>query len=221
LRTVRAKICGIKSEEDLKAAIYSGAHAIGYNFYQKSIRFIDPFLANRLNQNAPPGITAVGVFANATEAEIINVLKFFPELQYLQLHGQLPDFGVLGSRRWIAVAGADKDCSKDFLQKEISRLCDIKPSPCALVVDSKIEGLMGGTGVVGPWDVIKQCDIPVPLILAGGINPENVKTAIQKVQPFMVDTASGVESSPGAKCPEKIQRFMKNVIESNLELFAD
>jgi len=221
LRTVRAKICGIKSEEDLKAAIYSGAHAIGFNFYQKSIRFVDPFVANKLNHKMPPGMTSIGVFADATSSEIKDVLKCFPELNYLQLHGQLPDFGVLGSRRWIAVAGAGKDCSKDFLQKEISRLCDIKPSPCAIVVDSKIEGLMGGTGVVGPWDVIKECDIPVPLILAGGINPENVKTAIRRVQPFMVDTASGVESSPGAKCPEKIQRFMKNVIESNLELFAD
>ena len=221
MRTVRAKICGIKSEEDLKAAIYSGAHAIGFNFYQKSIRFVDPFVANSLNQKIPPGMTSIGVFADATSSEIKDVLKFFPELNYLQLHGQLPDFGVLGSRRWIAVAGAGKDCSKVFLQNEISRLCDIKPSPCAIVVDSKIEGLMGGTGVVGPWDVIKECVIPVPLILAGGLNPENVKTAIRKVQPFMVDTASGVESSPGAKCPEKIQRFMKNVIESNLELFAD
>ena len=217
MRTVRAKICGIKSEEDLKAAIYSGAHAIGFNFYQKSIRFVDPFVANSLNQKIPPGMTSIGVFADATSSEIKDVLKFFPELNYLQLHGQLPDFGVLGSRRWIAVAGAGKDCSKVFLQNEISRLCDIKPSPCAIVVDSKIEGLMGGTGVVGPWDVIKECVIPVPLILAGGLNPENVKTAIRKVQPFMVDTASGVESSPGAKCPDKIQRFMKNVIESNLE----
>lgn len=209
---VRIKICGIRSVTDLKTAILAGADAIGLNFYRQSIRYIQPDKTKELIRQTPPGVTLVGVFANASIGDLQDVLNFAPEIQCFQFHGNLPNLDLLQGRQWIGVVSASRETSVLELQKEIESLMGKAIPPSAILVDTKIEGLLGGTGVVGPWNVISQCTFPVPLILAGGLNPINIQQAIQTVKPYMVDVASGVESSPGVKCPQKMTSFAEQVI---------
>ncbi len=207
----RIKICGITSAEDALFAAQCGADAVGLNFYDKSPRFIDFASANRIVTALPEGIIKVGVFVNAPSSQIIDSFDRLP-LDLIQLHGdEPPDFvGQLGGRpcvRSFRVKRGGLESVRRFLEK-----CErINCRPAAILIDAFDPDHYGGTGQVGDWDELanKRSKLgSTQLVLAGGLSPANVAKAIRAVRPSAVDTASGVESSPGKKDRELVKAFV-------------
>lgn len=206
------KICGIKTLEDALAAIEAGADLLGFNFYPKSPRFITPQacagITSILRQRFP-AIVLVGVFVNAPASEIRAVLEA-ASLHRAQLHGDEPpelleELGPLAFKAVRLRAGSDTAAQiAPYLR------CSASLAP-ALLVDSSVSGLYGGSGQVGDWNAAARLARQSPLLLAGGLTPENVSEAIRVVQPWGVDTASGVESAPGVKDAEKMRKFVQQV----------
>jgi phosphoribosylanthranilate isomerase len=197
------KICGITRAQDARAAVRFGAHALGFVFYAGSPRNIGAERAAELVKELPPFVTTVGLFVNPAASEVKSVLKRV-RLDLLQFHGdEPPDFCTQFSTPYIKAlrvkAGVD-------LLQYAQRYATAR----GLLLDAFIEGTHGGTGAVFDWTLIPR-DLPLPVILSGGLNPANVAAAIRAVAPCAVDVSSGVEASPGIKDPQKIAAFMKEV----------
>jgi len=202
LRT-RVKICGITRTEDALVAAGLGVDAIGLVFYKKSPRHIDAEQAKAIVTALPPFVTTVGLFMDARPDDIAAVVKLV-KLDCLQFHGdECPaDCGQYGLPYIKAVAMQD---GIDYALYTASY-----PDAAGFLLDSHRRGQAGGTGKTFDWAQIpKKQDRP--LILAGGLTPENVAEAISQVQPYGIDLSSGVESSPGVKDAAKIQNLMKEV----------
>lgn len=218
----RLKFCGFTRELDIENAIQAGASAIGLNFVVKSKRYIDPSRGVRLSQIAAGRIQRVGVFANATPLEVAEVVGIC-ELDAIQLHGsegldwfeeaqQLPGLRGLPLIRALAYRGGIDD---PFLAAWSSQANDQHSPVSAILVDAYDANLMGGTGKTVRWDLLfprprafyagKSAGLvvahatPAPLILAGGIDRNNVAEACRLAQPDGIDLASGIESEPGIK----------------------
>ena len=197
----RVKICGITRPEDARVAAEFGVDAIGLVFYPKSPRYVDAEQAKIIIAALPPFVTTVGLFMDADD--IASVVKSV-SLDLLQFHGdECPaDCGQYGLPYIKAVAMQD---GIDYALYTASY-----PDAAGFLLDSHSTGQAGGTGKTFDWSQIpKKQD--KPLILAGGLTPENVAEAISEVQPYGVDLSSGVESSPGVKDAAKIQNLMKEV----------
>ncbi len=216
----KIKICGLKTLPDALAAIEAGADMLGFNFYPKSPRCIAPEtcrkIASVLRQKRPE-IVLVGVFVNSSVSEIRSILET-AQLHLAQLHGDEPPemLAELGPRAFKAIR-LSSDSSVD--NHPFIRSYPLTPSVYpflsvanpALLADASVPGLYGGSGVTADWDAAAQLAKQIPLLLAGGLTPENVAEAIARVQPWGVDVASGVESAPGVKDPAKIQAFVQAV----------
>lgn len=208
----KIKICGIKTLPDALAAIEAGADMLGFNFYPKSPRCLEPAncaeITSVLRKNFPH-ITLVGVFVNTAVSEIRAILQT-AHLHLAQLHGdETPEMLTeLGPIAFKAIR-LSSDLS---VEKSVYPFCRRQSvdNP-ALLVDASVPGLYGGSGVTADWSAAAQLAKRIPLLLAGGLTPENVAEAIARVQPWGVDTASGVESVPGVKDPAKMQAFVKTV----------
>lgn len=206
----RVKICGITNAEDAQQAISAGADAIGLNFYPHSRRFLDPRRAAFV-KSLPNAAVKVGVFVNSPLAEVREIASSLG-LDFVQLHGdespeavaELADLGVIRAFR-LGAAGW-KPC-REYLDR-----CErLEAMPRAILIDAFRDGEYGGTGHSPDWSIVRQYrefEIKVPLILAGGLRPENVDEAIHTAQPDAVDTASGVESAPGKKESSKVTAFV-------------
>ncbi len=198
------KICGITRLEDAIAAADLGARALGFNFYKKSKRYIQPEKAVEIIEHLPGHILKVGLFVNSPEDEIENINSRL-DLDLLQFHGdETPEF----CKKW-----GDKVIRAFRIESE-NQLEEIKKYSFArmIIIDAAIAGQFGGTGELSDWDLsLKAKKYGIPLLLAGGLTPANVSEAIQKVKPFGVDVAGGVESSPGIKEREKVRAFMHSV----------
>ena len=208
----RIKICGITTTEDALLVAGAGADAVGLNFYPKSPRYLQTREARQIVDVLPAAIVKVGLFVNAPLAEICRT---FDEagLDLVQLHGDEPPDLVaqlggnrvarafrLGPSGWKPVA--------DYLQ-ECRRLGGL---PRLTLIDSYSRGIYGGTGEVADWSAVAEYplhDWYPPLVLAGGLTPDNVAAAIRTVRPSAVDTASGVESSPGRKSEALVRQFVE------------
>ena len=205
----RVKICGITRIEDAIAVANSGADAIGFVFYEKSPRHVDVEKAALLQASMPPFVTAVGLFVNASEKEVRDVLASVP-LDLLQFHGdETPEYCEQFQRPYLKAirvkAGVDLlQCATRYRKAQ------------GLLLDAHVEGMPGGTGAVFDWDLIPE-GLPLPLILSGGLNVRNVSDAIGKVRPHAVDVSSGVEASKGIKDENKISRFMSVVASVDYE----
>ncbi len=203
----RIKICGVTNAEDIRAAAELGADAVGLNFYPQSPRYIDPRNAAPLLRSVPPIVDAVGVFVGLKTRQVC-ALAYQLGIRCVQCFGQLDDIEDSFPFRRIAAFRVKDRSSLDEIRRHLAA-CEIaKALPAAILVDAFVEGQMGGTGHKAPWDLLKDFRLSVPLILAGGLTPENVAEAIRTVRPFAVDVASGVESSPGKKDAEKVRRFI-------------
>ena len=209
LDVVRVKICGITSPQDALAAVQAGADAIGLQFYEGSIRCVDSRQALQIVQRMPPFVSLVGVFVNADRQEILEKASFL-HLDYVQLHGDehaelYRDFPIKTIKTVRVRSQEDLRDSEHY------------PSN-ALLLDSKVSGKYGGTGRTFDWSLIGGLTMSVPLILAGGLRPENVREAIETVNPQAVDVSSGVESAPAVKCYDKMRAFVQNAhgIAANL-----
>lgn len=213
----RIKICGVTRADDALAAIEAGADAIGINFYAKSARCVTVDVAARITSAVAGRALSVGVFVNTPLEEIERVAER-AALDAIQLHGDEPpalaaevvDWRLVRARRMDARGAAPIADDLDACAAE-------GRAPDALLVDAAAPGAYGGTGHTVSWpDLIghDQWRRGVPLILAGGLSPENVADAIHAVRPQGVDVASGVESAPGEKDAERVRAFVQAALDA-------
>jgi len=197
------KICGITRPEDALAAARAGAHAIGLVFYAKSPRCVTPARAAEIIRVLPPFVTTVGLFVDAAAEEVRAAIAGAP-VGLIQFHGgETPQFCRQFKRPYVKAARVKPGV--DLLQYARD-YHDAK----ALLLDHYVEGLHGGSGVAFDWNLIPR-GLPLPVILSGGLTPENVMEAVRRVRPSAVDVSSGVESSKGVKDAQKIAAFIKGV----------
>jgi len=201
LRT-RIKICGISREEDLRAAANCGADAVGIVFYEASPRYVSPQRAAELVRCLPAFVTTVGLFVNASPESIASTLSVVP-LDLLQFHGDetAADCRCHG-RPYIKAARVRPGL--DLLEYAAQF-----PDARGMLLDTFAEGY-GGAGKSFDWSLIPPV-LPLPVILAGGLNEHNVGQAIERVRPWAVDVSSGVEASKGVKDAAKIAEFVAGV----------
>jgi phosphoribosylanthranilate isomerase len=212
MEPIKIKICGIKTLDEALAAVEAGADYLGFNFYPPSPRYITPRDCARLQAGlVERGLQAlaVGVFVNAPVESIARILDDCG-LDLAQLSGAEPagDLEALVGRAFKGIRPADQAAA----QAEAGRYARRELSP-ALLVDAYHPGLYGGAGQAGDWALARFLADRYPILLAGGLNPENVALALDRVQPWGVDVASGVESAPGRKDPHKIAAFTRAVRE--------
>ena len=197
------KICGITRPEDALAAARAGAHAIGLVFYDKSPRCVSPARAAEIVRVLPPFITPVGLFVDAGAETVRKVLKEVP-VTLLQFHGsEPPEFCRQFARPYIKAvrmrAGVDLlQYARDFHDAK------------GLLLDTYVEGLHGGSGTAFDWGLIPR-ELPLPVIVSGGLTAESVGEAVRRVRPCAVDVSSGVESAKGVKDAARIAAFIKGV----------
>ena len=197
------KICGITRPEDALAAARAGAHAIGLVFYAKSPRHVTPARAAAIIRVLPPFVTTVGLFVDATAEGVRAALAEAP-VGLLQFHGdETPEFCRQFKRPYLKAVRVK--AGVDLLQYA-QDYHDAK----ALLLDAYVEGLHGGSGAAFDWSLIPR-GLPLPVILSGGLTPENVADAVRHVRPSAVDVSSGVESAKGIKDAQKIAAFIKGV----------
>ena len=200
---VRVKICGITRADDALCAREAGAWAIGLNFHPASPRFVEPARAAEIVATVP-GILCVGVFVNADRENVERIAETVG-LQALQFHG---DENAAYCRGWsLPVVKAIRVRDEESVTGALSYNVDF------LLADAFVPGVYGGSGKVVAWDLLRPLD-GKRLILAGGLDPENVASAVRAVRPFAVDVASGVEGEPGRKVPEKVRRFVEHAIHA-------
>lgn len=221
----RIKICGITNTDDAVAAVEAGAEAIGLNFYPKSPRYLNSSEARAINIAIAGRAATVGVFVNSTTADLMEVFKH-ALLSGVQLHGDEPPstvaavgnlllFEEFANSRAIEPRlirarrlgeGGIRAIELDLYQcKACGR------APHAILVDAAVSGAYGGTGATVDWEALTMHQTwlgDTPMILAGGLTPDNVAEAIRIVRPAAVDVASGVESAPGKKDPHKVRDFI-------------
>ncbi len=199
-------MCGITRLEDALTACYFGADAVGFILYPKSKRFVKAKEVRKITSQLPPFITKVGVFVNEDPRDVLEILSY-AHLDFAQLHGdETPEeCDYVGAHRVIKV----------FRLKSEDEIGKIEPyigKVRAILLDTYDSKVYGGTGKPFNWEIavkVKEAFPEIPLILSGGLNPENVKKAIETVNPYAVDVSSGVETAPGIKDRNKVEAFIK------------
>jgi phosphoribosylanthranilate isomerase len=197
---VRVKICGITSLEDALQAVQAGADALGFVFYERSPRNLDPLRAATIISELPPFVQVVGLFVNA-DPGFVNDTADRCRLDLVQLHGDEPPESCEKIRRRVIKAFRVRDASS------IDPVRDYRVA--GILLDAYSPGAFGGTGLSFNWELARIAREFGPVILAGGLAPDNVREAVERVSPYAVDVSSGVESSPGKKDPEKVMEFIK------------
>ena len=203
----RVKICGITNIEDAVAAAEYGADAIGFVFQPKSPRAITPETAKNIVSALPPFITTIGVFVNESKLEIERIIRYVG-LNIVQLHGNEPPDACQLNRKVIKAIRV-----KDLTDLEPLKRYDVS----AFLLDTYSPHTMGGTGQIFNWDIAVEAKKFGRIILAGGLNHENIEEAIKWVRPYGIDVATGVESN---KKGEKDHKKLKLFIEKAREAFT-
>jgi len=203
----RVKICGITTRRDALAAVDAGADMLGFNFYPRSKRYIPPEKCVRIVSTLAQytaRVQLVGVFVNATPAEIAAIADDC-HLDLVQLSGdEPPEFlAAIGDGAFRGI----RPTSPEEAHADATRFA--RTVPPAFLVDAYHPGEYGGTGHTGDWELARKLAAQYPILLAGGLNPDNVAAAIDQVRPWGVDVASGVESSPGRKDAAKMKAFVQ------------
>jgi phosphoribosylanthranilate isomerase len=201
---MKVKVCGITSYEDAAMVLDQDVDALGFNFFPRSPRYINPLEARSIIERLPPFINSVGLFVNVQEPDEVSEIARVSGIQVLQLHGdESPEY----CRRlcgWPLIKALR--IGKDRIEE------NLKAYPVqAFLLDSKDDILFGGTGKSFDWKRALEVKKIRPVILAGGLRPDNVGEAIRTVMPYAVDVCSGVESTPGKKDGKKLEEFMNEV----------
>ena len=202
---IQVKICGITNAADAVAAIDAGANLLGFNFYEKSPRHITETEAAKIRPRLPKKVEAVGIFVNAPPAHVAALCKSL-KLDAAQLHGDETPKTVAELARSLPVFKAFR-VESDF---HLGTL-DEYPEAFAFLFDAAHTGQYGGTGRTTDWDVARRAAVGRRIILAGGLNVENVAAAVRIVRPYGIDVASGVESRPGRKDHGLLREFIREV----------
>ncbi|MBA4188322.1 MAG: phosphoribosylanthranilate isomerase [Planctomycetaceae bacterium] len=205
---IRIKICGVTTPEDARFAADAGADAVGLNFYPKSPRFVTPAQAVSLVRALPAFTAPVGVFVGMPLRQVCAV-AFQLGLRGVQTYEERPPEEDTFPFAHVPAFRVKDATGLEYIRKFVEAATAENRRPAAVLIDSFVAGEMGGTGHVAPWELLRGFDPGVPLILAGGLTPENVAEAIAVVRPWGVDVASGVEFAPGKKDPGKVARFVK------------
>ncbi len=206
----RVKICGITRVEDALTVAHSGADAIGLVFYERSPRHVSIAQAAQLAAALPPFVSVVGLFVNASAEAVREALTAVP-LDLLQFHGdESPEYCAQFGKPYLKAirvkAGVDLlQCAACFHTAR------------GLLLDAHVEGIPGGTGATFDWTLIPK-QLPLPVILSGGLDAGNVAAAIGQVRPYAVDVSSGVEATKGIKNAAKIAAFINEVNNIDLQL---
>lgn len=188
------KICGITALDDALDACECGASALGFNFWPGSKRYIAPGAAAEIIARVPENVLKVGVFVDASEAEVTGIMSA-AGLDVAQLHGNRLESSPI--RHWLALAATEQDIQ-----------ATMKSSPAeAFLIDTPAGGERGGTGRTFDWSLVERLEGRI--ILAGGLGPDNVAEAIRRVRPYGVDACSRLESSPGRKDRVKVMEFIR------------
>lgn len=201
----RVKICGITRSEDALNAVTAGCDAIGLVFYPPSPRHVSLEQAREIVSSLPPYVSVVGLFVNP-DAEFVTKAVDYVGLTCLQFHGdESPEFCNQFETSWykaIRVQASTNlyDCVKDYQEAS------------ALLLDTYKAGVPGGTGETFNWSLIPD-DLTKPIILAGGLEPSNVASAIEQVRPYAVDVSGGVEAKKAIKSNEKMIAFVNEVLK--------
>ncbi len=199
----RTKICGITSVEDAAAAVAAGADAIGLVFYPKSPRYVTLEQSARVARAAGPFVTTVGLFVDPAPEAVQRVLDKVP-LQLLQFHGnETPAFCASFGRPFIKALRMAEGVDVPAIERAFA-----DAGALGLLLDSYSPAAPGGTGETFGWERIPEIR-RLPLILAGGLSPENVAAAVRQVRPYAVDVSSGVEIAPGRKDSARIAAFVQ------------
>ena len=200
-KQVKVKVCGMTNLKDALVAVEEGADAVGFIFYKKSPRSVTMKLVREIVLELPPFIDTVGVFVDET-AEQINKIADYCNLDMVQLHGDESPTFCKRMRRRVIKAFRVKD------MQSVKKLSNFQVS--GFILDTFSESLHGGTGKVFDWNLALPAKKFGPVIMAGGLTPNNVRQVIQRVRPYGVDVCSGVESQPGIKDHKQIRDFLKN-----------
>jgi|SRR5580700_2436157 phosphoribosylanthranilate isomerase len=200
---VKVKICGITNLKDARQAIEAGATFIGFNFYERSPRYVTPSAAKRIMQSLPKKVKAVGVFVNETENKMLTIVRQIG-LSQVQLHGEESPETVARLQRTLPVIKAIR-VRKSFSTTELSRY----KNASAFLLDGFDRHLRGGSGKSFRWDIALRAKRVGRIFLAGGLTPANIGEAIRSARPYAVDVCSGVEAKPGKKDPAAVNNFMR------------
>jgi phosphoribosylanthranilate isomerase len=201
---MKVKVCGITSYEDAAMVLDHGVDALGFNFFPRSPRYIRPEDARSILRRIPPLVVTVGLFVNVEEPEQVSSIARTAGIQVLQLHGdESPDY-CQKLAEWPLIKALRIGSG------EIPQSLGEYPVR-AFLLDSKDDVLFGGTGKSFDWNAAKDIKRVRPILLAGGLRPDNVREAIRVVAPYGVDVCSGVESAPGKKDGRKLMQFMNEV----------
>lgn len=205
MNRTRVKICGITRVEDARAAINSGADALGLVFYSKSPRYVELSVAANIARNIGPFVTIVGLFVNAEAAQVREAVRTVG-LDLLQFHGDEDEaYCAQFEMPYIKAIRMSPEL-------DVKEVVTKYPSARGFLFDAWNKDKYGGTGETFEWERLsslkESADTDIPFILAGGLTPENVGQAVAAVKPYAIDVSGGVEQSPGIKSPELIQQFI-------------
>ena len=200
-KQVKVKVCGMTSLKDALVAVEGGADAVGFIFYKKSPRSVTMKTVREIVLELPPFVDTVGVFVDET-AEQINKIADYCNLDIIQLHGDESPTFCKKIRRKVIKAFRIKD------MQSVKKLSSFQVS--GFLLDTFSENLHGGTGKVFDWNLALPAKKFGPVIMAGGLTPNNVQQAVRQIRPYGVDVCSGVESEPGIKDHKKVRAFLNN-----------
>jgi len=203
---IRIKICGITNCNDAKIAYEAGADAIGLVFYPPSPRFVTAQQAHEVVDSLAPFVTSVGLFVDASKAEVENILAQVA-LDLLQFHGnESAEFCASFQRPYIKAIRMKEDLDLLAVQNEFA-------SARGILLDTYKKGIPGGTGETFNWHRVPH-DQQLPIILAGGLDADNIMAAIHQAKPYAVDVSGGVEATKGIKDPKKVKQFIANALQA-------
>ena len=203
MNRTRVKICGITRVEDGIAAARAGTDAIGFVFFARSPRNVNPKQVALIIRELPPFITKVGLFVDATVDDVSAVLGNV-HLDMLQFHGEeSPEFCEQFGLPWLKAVRMVPGVDPALMAQRYA-------GACGLLLDSYVPGMPGGTGETFGWESLKS-PLDKPVVLAGGLHPGNVIAAIRTIRPYAVDVSTGVESAPGIKDTGKMAEFIQQV----------
>jgi phosphoribosylanthranilate isomerase len=218
LSALRIKICGITDAADGRQATLLGADAIGLNFYPPSPRYVTVATAAMILRELPPFVDAVGLFVNQPLPQVFETLHRLGRIRSFQWYGDVHEPDDPSPYQLIASFSVRAKDDLKQIEQYLERCRGAGFVPAAVLTDAHAPGQYGGTGKTAPWMLLADFQPGVPIILAGGLTPENVGEAVRTVRPYAVDVASGVEQSPGRKDAEKMRRFIGNAREAAAKL---
>ncbi|MFQ5441999.1 MAG: phosphoribosylanthranilate isomerase [Thermodesulfobacteriota bacterium] len=196
---VKVKVCGITNEADAHFSAAAGADALGFIFWEGSPRYIEPVRAAEIIRALPPFVTAVGVFVDE-DPDRVNALINEVRLDAVQLHGN------------ESPASCRRTGARVIKSFRVGGIKDIEPmagyNVSAFLLDTYKKGVPGGTGETFDWEIAVAAKKYGPIILSGGLGPENVRAAVERVGPYAVDVSSGVEERAGKKDHKKVKAFI-------------